>query len=116
MRSRCLNPNNGSYKHYGALGVSVCERWQGPDGFANFIADMGQRPRGRTLDRINPFLGYCPENCRWATPKEQANNFRRQFAASHPDDPAVIAGLKIETEQAEESFHGNNGAFAPAGF
>lgn len=54
----------------------MCDRWQGADGFANFLADMGERPKGRSLDRVNNDLGYEASNCRWATAKEQANNRR----------------------------------------
>lgn len=73
MRSRCHNPKATSYRWYGALGVKVCERWSS---FENFLADMGKAPRGLQLDRIDPCGNYEPSNCRWATPKEQANNKR----------------------------------------
>jgi hypothetical protein len=74
MKQRCLNPNEVNFKYYGGRGITICDRWLGPDGFANFVADMGMRPAGRTLDRINGELGYSPENCRWATYKEQVVN------------------------------------------
>lgn len=74
MRSRCLNPKNPGFKWYGGRGIDVCKRWQGPDGFANFFADMGPPPPGTSLDRRNPDGNYEPSNCRWATPEIQANN------------------------------------------
>lgn len=73
MRNRCNNPNNDDYEYYGGLGVKVCKRW---DNFQNFIDDMGDRPEGMTLDRINPNGNYCKNNCQWTTIEEQRNNQR----------------------------------------
>jgi hypothetical protein len=70
MRDRCLNPGAYSYKRYGGRGIGICERW---NTFLTFLADMGERPAGKTLDRWpDPDGNYEPGNCRWATPKEQA--------------------------------------------
>lgn len=78
MLSRCKYPSVDSYKYYGGSGVKVCERWA--HSFANFYADMGNRPNGTSIDRINPFGDYEPSNCRWATPIEQRNNRREHHA------------------------------------
>jgi len=70
MRSRCQNPSAPGYKEwYGGKGIKVCKRW---NDFVNFLADMGVRPAGHTLDRINSKGNYTPKNCRWATPKVQS--------------------------------------------
>ncbi len=73
MRDRCINPNNNRYYDYGGRGIKVCERWKW---FSNFLEDMGERPEGRTLDRVDVNGNYEPSNCRWSTPKEQRNNQR----------------------------------------
>ena len=74
MRDRCQNSNHQDFYLYGGRGIKVCDRWQE---FENFLADMGHRPKGKTLDRKDGSKDYSPENCRWATPKQQARNTRR---------------------------------------
>lgn len=61
---------------YADRGITVCERWLGKDGFANFLSDMGERPAGMTLDRVNNDGNYEPSNCRWATSSQQQRNKR----------------------------------------
>lgn len=71
MVQRCCNPNHQAFDRYGGAGITVCERWRT---YKNFLADMGERPEGKTLDRIDGKGNYEPGNCRWATWEEQHAN------------------------------------------
>jgi hypothetical protein len=73
MKTRCLNPKNDKWHRYGGRGITVCDRWLS---FDNFLADMGERPKGKTIDRIDNDGNYEKENCKWSTPKEQLQNRR----------------------------------------
>ena len=75
MRNRCKNPNGDHFHRYGGRGISVCERWQGENGFENFLSDIGLRPSLlHSLDRIDNDGNYEPGNCRWTTRREQRLN------------------------------------------
>jgi len=73
MIQRCENSNDKSYKYYGKRGITVCKKWHD---FRNFIKDMGIKPKGKSIDRIDNNGNYCLSNCRWATMKEQSVNKR----------------------------------------
>lgn len=75
MIQRCTNKNHQQYKDYGGRDISVCKEWR--TSFLSFVQDMGRRPEGKTLDRIDNDRGYEPRNCRWATPSEQAKSRRK---------------------------------------
>lgn len=83
MIQRCTNPNNKRWESYGGRGITVCARWRS---FENFLADMGKRPRGLTLERLNNDKGYEPANCAWRSHTNQANNRRPRRKAARPHD------------------------------
>ena len=91
MKQRCTNPKAPDYARYGGRGITVCERWI--NSFDSFVADMGMRPKGTTLDRIDNGKGYSPENCRWATPKEQMRNRRNTVKIMLDGEPQSICDI-----------------------
>ena len=94
MKSRCLNENDPAYKDYGARGIHVCDRWMD---FSLFREDMGERPPGMSLDRIDNDKGYSPENCRWANRSTQNRNRRDRRMVTHNGRSMLIADWAKET-------------------
>jgi len=88
MIARCKNKNRKQYKDYGGRGIAVCERWKNYD---NFYSDMGEKPKGMTIERIDNDKGYSPDNCKWATREEQGNNTRKNIFITHNGKTQTIA-------------------------
>lgn len=89
MLTRCNNPSYREYHLYGGRGIKVCERWL--ESFDNFLEDMGERPPGMTIERKRVNEGYSPDNCKWATIEEQANNKRNNVVIEHAGRRLTIA-------------------------
>ena len=90
MWRRCTNQKAESYANYGGRGISVCKRWES---YANFEADMGRKPDGLSIDRIDNDGNYEPGNCRWATPKQQARNTRANVLYEYQGREMCLAEL-----------------------
>lgn len=99
LKARCSNPHDNSFRNYGGRGIRVCERWTI---FENFLADMGEKPPGMTLERIDNDGGYSARNCRWASRKEQCNNTRQNLQITHN---GVTRNLKQWTEETGVPYH-----------
>lgn len=97
MLRRCYSPSAINYANYGGRGITVCERWRGPQGYDNFITDMGVPPPRLTLGRVDNSKGYGPDNCAWQTWKEQAIDRRpgghKNIKPGSLRQRAIAAGL-----------------------
>jgi ribosomal protein S25 len=94
MIERCTNPSNASFKNYGARGITVCKEWA--ESIENFVSDMGLRPPGKTIDRIDSNIGYTKDNCKWSCDLEQQRNKRN-----------VVINEKLAEEIRAECARGN---------
>jgi len=94
MKQRCLNQNSPDYPRYGGVGIKVCKKWLKMDGF---LEDMGERPEGKTLDRIDNSGNYESGNCRWATASEQQFNKRSNLKLEHQGKIRSIVELSEES-------------------
>jgi hypothetical protein len=97
MRHRCLDPRHRSYARYGGRGIGICSRWLGPSGFRNFLADMGPRLAGMSLDRIDNDGNYEPGNCRWATRVQQQGNRRVTVWGEHNGERLRLTEISERT-------------------
>jgi len=94
--SRCFNKRDPLYKDYGGRGIQVCESWS--RSFINFLKDMGERPKGLSIDRIDNDGNYEPENCRWATIKQQIRNRRCTVVVEWDGKPVCLGDLCDQKE------------------
>ena len=100
IKKRCDYPKCKAYEFYGGLGITYCERWKD---FINFLKDMGERPEGMTIDRIDPKGNYSKENCRWATAEEQAMNKKNTVWIFHDNKLMSVKAYSEETDQNERT-------------
>tara|TARA_R110000764_G_scaffold17080_7_gene47036 strand:+ start:979 stop:1365 length:387 start_codon:yes stop_codon:yes gene_type:complete len=102
MKSRCTNKNNDEWLNYGGRGITVCSEWL--ESFEAFHSDMGDRPEGKTIDRIDVNKGYFLDNCRWATGSQQGRNRRKKGKCS---TGVIGVSLRSDTGRYEAYIHSN---------
>lgn len=90
MMDRCYRETSKNYKFYGGRGITVCEEWHEPENFARWADESGYK-KGLWLDRIDTNGNYCPENCKWSTPQEQANNRRNNNVLTYRGESHTLA-------------------------
>jgi len=100
MRQRCMDTNDASYKNYGGRGIIICERW---NKFENFLADMGEKPKGLTIERRNNNGNYSPENCFYATSKEQNRNKRSNRIIKYDGKEQCISAWAEELDVSHQT-------------
>ena len=103
MRERCYHSKCRAYIHYGGRGIVVCDRWM--QNYDNFVTDMGEAPIGKSIDRIDNDGPYSPENCRWASPSEQANNRRSNRIVTFDDREMTFAQVAYEAGVSYKKLH-----------
>lgn len=103
MRQRCYNPKIKHWNKYGGRGISICKRW---DEFENFLADMGEKPEGKSLDRIDVNGNYEPDNCRWATQKTQQRNRRDNNTLTYQGETLTLQAWSEKTGITFEALRG----------
>ncbi|MDE4297182.1 hypothetical protein PXK56_18520 [Phaeobacter gallaeciensis] len=94
MKQRCMNAKSKDYPRYGGRGIKICDRWLS---FENFLADMGEKPRDMTLDRIDNDGDYEPGNCRWASARTQSNNRRSNHCLTYEGKTQTLSEWSRET-------------------
>lgn len=106
IKMRCSNPKDKRFHDYGGRGIKICERWTGENDFVNFYTDMGDAPKGTSIERIDNNGNYCPENCRWATNAEQARNKRSNHFITYNGEKICIAEVARRTGINVATIHG----------
>lgn len=117
MKSRCLNPHNKRYKRYGGRGITICDEWLDFQNFYNWSISNGFSEE-LSLDRIDNNKGYCPDNCRWATQRQQANNTERNVKIEYMGEIKTLAqwcrDLDLNYKLVHQRYHKQNMRFEEA--